>query len=347
MGVKLKDIAKESGVSISTVSRILSRDQSRKSNDETVKKVYEVAEKLGYFAQKLGPLHYRKVINKEKQYAIGCVLTSEHESYVSPFFSTLLTGIQEEIHRLGPSFSHNFFVVNIKDPGFMQFLESTHLDCAIMLGRTTYDNIKLLKQTIPCLVYAGINKIGNGIDEVLCDAHEGVVTAVDYLISLGHKEIAFIGPTQQKHTVFNEHRYGGYLESMKAHNLVIKEEFVLDTILTATDGYTSMNSLIKRGTLPTAICCGNDTVAMGVMKALDEHHIKVPKEVSVIGFDNIDNVAYLKPALTTIDVPKKELGRLAVKVLIDRLESKREYCIKVTLPFSLIERESCRRVDNG
>ena len=247
MGVKLKDIARESGVSISTVSRILSRDTSRKSNDATVEKVYKVAEELGYFAQKMGPLHHRGIMNSEKQYAIGCVLTSQYESYVSPFFSSLLTGIQEEIHRLGPSFSHNFFVVNIKDPGFMQFLETAHLDCAIMLGRTTYDNIKLLKQTIPYLVYAGINKIGNDIDEVLCDAHEGVVTAVEYLISLGHKKIAFIGPTQKKNAVFNEHRFSGYLEAMNSHSLPIREEFIIDTILTATEGYESMNSLLKKG----------------------------------------------------------------------------------------------------
>ena len=98
--------------------------------------------------------------------------------------------------------------------------------------------------------------------------------------------------------------------------------------------------------MPTAVFCGNDTVALGVMKALDEHQIRIPEDISIVGFDNIETVRYLKPALTTIDIPKQELGRLAVKVLLDRIESKREYSIKVNLPFTLIVRESCRAIGN-
>lgn len=79
------------------------------------------------------------------------------------------------------------------------------------------------------------------------------------------------------------------------------------------------------------------------MKALDERHIAVPQDISIIGFDNIETVAYVKPALTTVDVPKLELGRLAVKVLLDRLETERTYSIQVFLPFKIIERESCRK----
>jgi DNA-binding LacI/PurR family transcriptional regulator len=131
---------------------------------------------------------------------------------------------------------------------------------------------------------------------------------------------------------------------MQAHGIAVRKELVVDTILTATDGYESMKTLIRRKTIPSAVFCGNDTVAMGVMKALDEHGIAVPKDISVVGFDNIETGTYLKPALTTIDIPKKELGRLAVKLLLDRLETNRTYSVRVTLPFSLLERESCRRI---
>jgi DNA-binding LacI/PurR family transcriptional regulator len=345
MAVKLKDIAKETGVSISTVSRILSHDTSRKANDQTITKVFEAAERLGYFSQKLAPARYMEYAKGDKTFSVACILTSEHESYVSPFFSALLAGIQQEVISQGENFPHNFFVTYIKDPGFMHFIKNTRLDCAIMLGRTTLENIDMLKNLIPNLVYAGVNQIGHDIDEVICDAHLAVMSAVEYLINLGHRDIAFIGPTQVKHQVFNEHRYHGYLAAMEKHEIVIKEEYVVDTILTANDGYESMKSLIKKKTLPSAIFCGNDTVAMGVMKALDEHHITVPQKISVVGFDNIDTSSYLKPPLTTIDIPKKELGRLAVKVLLDRLETNRTYSLRVVLPFSLLERESCKRFD--
>lgn len=342
MAVKLKDIAKETGVSISTVSRILSHDTSRKANDQTIAKVFEAAERMGYFSQKLAPAQYLQYAKGDKTFSVACILTSEHESYVSPFFSALLAGIQQEVINQGPRFPHNFFVTYIKDPGFMHFIQNTQLDCAIMLGRTTLENITMLKNRIPNLVYAGVNQIGYGIDEVICDAHQAVMNAVEYLISLGHRDIGFIGPTQVKHQVFNEHRYQGYLDAMASHDLPVQKVFVVDTILTANDGYASMQTLIKNHTLPTAVFCGNDTVAMGVMKALDEHGIAVPDDISIVGFDNIETGTYLKPALTTIDIPKKELGRLAVKVLLDRLETSRSYSLRVTLPFTLMKRESCK-----
>jgi len=164
MAIKLKDIAKETGVSISTVSRILSHDTSRKANDKTIAKVFEAAERMGYFAQKLAPVQYLEYTKGDKTFSVACILTSEHESYVSPFFSSLLAGIQQEVIHQGANFPHNFFVTYIKDPGFMNFIKNTRLDCAIMLGRTTLENINMLKNQIPNLVYAGVNQIGHDID---------------------------------------------------------------------------------------------------------------------------------------------------------------------------------------
>jgi DNA-binding LacI/PurR family transcriptional regulator len=344
MAVKLKDIAKETGVSISTVSRILSKDTSRKSSDETVARVTETALRLGYLPSQDSGV---SADASRRVYSIGCILTSEHETYVSPFFSSLLAGIQNELARSGDRFSYHFFVVNIRDPGFSQFLDANELDCAIMLGRTSLENIAMLRRRIPNLVYAGVNRIGEDIDEVLCDAYRGASSAVSYLASLGHSKIGFIGPALQKDPVFNEHRYRGYLDAMAAAGLPADPDFTVDTILTSADGYESAMSLIRGGKLPTAIFCGNDTVALGVMRALNEQGLKIPADVSLVGFDDIDTAKYVKPALTTIAVPTSELGRLAVKVLIDRLETGRDYAVQVSLPFKLIVRESCRDISHG
>ncbi|GAB1483093.1 LacI family DNA-binding transcriptional regulator [Treponema sp.] len=344
MAIKLKDIAKETGVSISTVSRILSKDTSRKSNSKTVLRVMEAARKMGYPPRSnLDSLNLQ--VKDKAVYSIGCILTSDHETYVSPFFSSLLAGIQNELSKAGSSINYHFFVVNIKDPGFSTFLESRKLDCAIMLGRTSLENIALLREKIPNLVYAGVNRIGEDIDEVICDAFLGASSAVRHLISLGHRKIGFIGPTQQKHQVFNEHRYRGYLDVLRSEGIEIDPNFVVDTILTAADGYESMLSLINTGKLPTALFCGNDTVALGVMRALRENDISIPQDISIVGFDNIDTIAYVKPGLTTIAIPTKELGRLAVKVLLDKLETKRDYTVHVNIPFKLLERESCRMLE--
>jgi DNA-binding LacI/PurR family transcriptional regulator len=344
MAVKLKEIAEASGVSISTVSRILNKDSSRRSSGETTKRVLAVARGLGYGSELPAKLQLLEEEQDKPSYSIGCVLTSDHESFVSPFFSTLLAGIQNELTRMGGNFKYKFFVMNFQDSGFAQFIQSTNLDCGIMLGRTSLDNINLLREWIPNLVYAGINSIGADFDEVICDGYAGALLAARHLIGLGHRRIGYIGSTQKKYQVFNEHRYQGYLDALASAGLKLDEDLVLDTPLTSADGYESMLTLIRKEKVPSAVFCGNDTVALGVMRALSENGFSIPGDVSIIGFDDIDMASYVKPALTTIAVPTMELGRIAVKVMIDKLRTGRAYAVKVNLPFKLIERESCRAV---
>ncbi len=340
MAVRLKDIAEASGVSISTVSRILARDSSRKSSDRTSLKVFEMARELGYVADARSGTRAATGDARAGALSIGCILTSDHESFVSPFFSTLLAGIQNELARERRGGQNRVFVMNFMDPGFQRFIRTTRLDCAIMLGRTSLENITLLRDRIPTLVYAGVNAVGSDFDEVICDGYSGAALAVRHLVALGHRRIGYIGSTLQKYHVFNEHRYQGFLDELKASGIGVNDDYVADTYLTSADGHESMSALIRRNTLPTAVFCGNDTVAIGVMRALSENGIAVPGDISVVGFDDIDMASYMKPALTTIAVPTKELGRLAVKVMFDRLETGRTYAIRVNLPFRLVERES-------
>ncbi len=345
MAAKLKDIAQASGVSISTVSRVLNGISTRRSNDATSQRVIRAAREMGYWAEIPAKLKALAEGSGHAAYSIGCILTSDHETFVSPFFSSLLAGIQNTLALIGDHLEYKLFVMNIVDRGFSVFMESTHLDCGIMLGRTSLENITLLKNKIPNLVYAGVNSIGSDFDEVLCDGYSGAVRAVQYLIGLGHRKIGYIGSTQQRYQVFNEHRYQGYLDAMAQAGIKVDEDYVIDTFLTSPDGYASMLEFINRKTVPTAIFCGNDTVALGVMKALSERGFSVPDDISIIGFDNIEMAAYTHPSLTTIAVPTKELGRFAVKIMLDKLETGRDYAIKVNLPFTLIERESCKALN--
>lgn len=337
MEVKLKDIANKTGVSISTVSRILSGDSTRKSREDTVKKVIDCATELGYFKQKtfIMPQFLQKSLN------LVCIFTSDHEDFVSPFFSKILVGIQEELKIQGQKFKINFSTLNINDKSSYEFIKDNSFDCAILLGRTSESTINFIKDNIPYLIYSGLNRIGKDFDEILCDAYEGVIFAVNYLKELGHEEIGYIGPVSSDLKILNEHRFEGYLQGLKLNNLVYKKNLVKDSFLSAADGYESIKELHLSNNLGTAIICGNDTVAMGVLRYLAECNIKVPQQVSVIGFDDIESGAYMKPALTTIGVPKKDLGRYAVKILIDQIESNRTYPIQVKIPFKLIERESC------
>lgn len=335
--IKLKDIAAKCGISISTVSRILSGDTSRKANEETARKIVETARQMGYFDEKS-----RRVFQGGTGFSLGCIFISDHETVVSPFFSEVVRGIQSEVSHLSRMIAIEFHTVNIAEPGFEESIEKLALDCAVILGRAPLSIIDFLKTHIPCLLYAGLNSIG-GMDEVLCDARSGMAEAVAYLHSLGHDRIAYVGPADRQSNVYNEHRFDGYLKGMRRAGLSADTQYE-DVYLSASDGYEGAERLFSQETKPTAVVCANDMTAIGVMKYLRDAGLRVPDDVSVIGFDNIESSAYMQPALTTFDVPKLELGRLAVKTLVDRKLSPRTCDITVNLPFTLIVRQSCKEV---
>ncbi|MCH3916194.1 MAG: LacI family transcriptional regulator [Spirochaetia bacterium] len=338
--VKLKDIAKEAKLSISTVSRILSGDTSRKANVQTVERVMQIAKDLGYFdaqVKKISANTAKTPIN------VGCVFTSDHESFVSPFFSQILLGIQEELQKAETQFDCRFYTFNLTESGFAGALEDIHLDGAIILGRTSLDTVSKLKRTIPDIVYCGINSMNQGIDEVTCSAYQGVRDEITYLYGLGHHEIGYIGPTDKQQQVFNEHRYRGYIDGLSACGLVFDGRFVEDCYLSAADGYNGLKHMYGSTGLPSALICANDAVAMGVLRAAGELGISVPDRLSLVGFDNVEAAAFTRPSLTTVDVPKLELGHVAVKILLDRIHGGHVSQLNVQIPFSLVERESCLR----
>lgn len=340
MSVKLKDIANEAGVSISTVSRILSGDTSRKSNKQTVDKVNKIALEMGYFEVKANKISSMMKTSVN----IGCVFTSDHESFVSPFFSQILSGIQEELFNNIYNIDCHFFTFNLNELSVDNALSDINLDGAVILGRTNLDTIKQLKSKIKNLVYCGINPMDQGIDEVCCSAYEGVIKEINYLKELGHTRIGYVGPTDKQESVFNEHRYKGYVDGLNLSGFKINQDFVQDCYLSAADGYKSIKTMYSKSSVPTALICANDIIAMGVLKALNELKISVPNDVSVVGFDNVEESSFTNPSLTTIDVPKIELGRVSIKILLDRINKGHKKQLKVAIPFSLIERESCRGV---
>ncbi|HQA60967.1 MAG TPA: substrate-binding domain-containing protein, partial [Tepidanaerobacteraceae bacterium] len=155
--------------------------------------------------------------------------------------------------------------------------------------------------------------------------------------------IGYIGeiPELGDYKVINEHRFRAFKNTLAKHNISLDENYIKNITLSSKEGYNAMTEIIKGGNLPSAIFCGNDITAIGVMKAIHKSGLKIPKDISVIGLDNIEVSEYFRPSLTTVHVPKEELGRFAVKLLIDRINGGHEINTLIKLPFKLIERESC------
>ncbi len=341
MDVTMKDIALHCGVSISTVSRILNQDGKRKVKGETANLVLRAANEMGFFDKKLFATSQRKL----DTYNIGCVFTSGYESFVSPFFSTLMDGIQKEITAFSNICKINFYTFNITEFDFRTALLNSKLDGAVVLGRTSLETISFLKESVPNLVYAGLNRMG-GMDEVVCDAYAGERAAVKYLVELGHSKIAFIGPVDQGKSEYNEYRYHGYADELAAQGLTAHKHWICNAVLTSAGGHAAATKLLQEQPYPTAIVVGNDTTALGVLRAVTKQGLRVPHDISIVGFDDIESSAFVSPSITTIHVPKSELGRHAVQILLDRLGHPRSYNLEMSIPFRLEKRESTCEVSH-
>ena len=333
----LKDIAAKANVSISTVSKVLNSQDSASIGDETKKRILNIAVKEGYFpnrnAKSLSSLKNNKVIS--------CILSYESESENNTFFNKILEGVHNEIEHQGYTLGYTLSSSESLTEILQANIESNDINSAIILGKFRPEFLDFIKNNVPNLVYAGLNSPGIGCDEVVCDAYKAVKCAVEHLIKLGKKDIGYIGIIKDKRIV-NECRFEAFSNTLKDSGIKIQKDIVRKVELTTEQGYAAMMDILKSGKKPDAVFCGNDVTAIGVVRAVEKMDIKIPDEISVISIDDIDMAKYIKPSLTTIHVPKEELGRFAVKLLADRMETGRTMPVKTELPFELVIRESCR-----
>ena len=335
MKVRLSEIAKQANVSVSTVSRILSGDTSRRASAETVERVFEAARTLGWVDNRA-----ESIRRTQKLLKIGIIFISDYESLASEFFQSILIGAERELGKRAKEVNLSYYAVTTADADYEERL--LDFDAAIILGRGSWETIDKIITSVPVVVYAGVNSIGD-MDEVLCDVREGMKDAVRYLYSKGHRRIAYIGPAESQGNIFNEHRYQGYLEGLDDVGIGRGNAIYEDVYLSPADGYAGTGRLLDRVT-PTAIVAANDNTAIGVLRKLKEKGIKVPEDVSLIGFDNSEASGFLEPALTTFDVPKSEIGRFAAKMLVDACMNKRDFPVRLSIPYTIVERESAEGI---
>ena len=210
----------------------------------------------------------------------------------------------------------------------------THADGIILLGKCPAELISTLQNHYHNIVGIDRNPTNFDYDEVICSGTTAAVTAMNYLISLGHKKIAYIGDCSY------EARYIGYYQSLISHNLPLDYSNIYPTSQTREEGMKTMELILQREELPSAIFCANDSTALGVFDCLQRHRKKgyIP---SVISIDNILESEQTKPMLTTIDIPKKEMAHHAVNLLLDRIHNQHSNAARIELPCRLIVRESC------
>ena len=332
----LKEIAKEAGVSISTVSRVINKNSPGAASREVQDKIWEIVRRTGYtpnstarslkLGEEKGILHSR---------SIACLFARTDNAATDLFFSSLARSIEQEAFRHNYVVKYSFSSFDFSHPNTFRLLTDNQVDGVVILGRCDKPMLKMMKQYFHYVVYTGLNPLDAKYDQIVCDGCLAAETAVKHLINLGHKKIAYIGEVK------SENRYTGYCNALASHKISLNKSYRADIILSAEGGYQGVKKLLEAGCDATAFFCCNDTTAIGAMRALQESGRTIPKDASVISIDDIETAQYLTPMLTTVHIPVEEMGQMTAKILIDRIEGGHHLPLRMNLPFYIAARDSC------
>lgn len=334
----LKDIAAELGISISTVSRVLNTENTSAASKELKRKIWEVAKKQGYTPnQAARQLQGNDVPDAPEPKSLYCVFAvAPQESKDDPFYTKILESVEREAFKHNYILQYTFSAVALDSPGFITpILSATPSDCLVIVGRFKPELLKRLQVYFKKTIYVGLNFLEANCDQIVCDSYKMAKTVIHYLHSLNHEKIGFIGS--------NEGRMRGYRETAAALNLPVDDRYVIDdTVLSMEGGYQGMLRLLAHAPDVTAVFCANDMVSIGALKACREQGIQVPEQISLIGINDVENVQYTDPMLSSVHVPLEEMGKMAVNMLLDRIGGGHTSHIKVDFPYTIVKRGSCR-----
>lgn len=337
----LKDIAERANVSVSTVSRVINSPDNSFATEEVRERIWKIVHESGYVLNQAARNLKKNAKNKAKvsSKTISCIFGRTKTPADNPFFAQVARAIEYQSLQMGYVIASSYSAFDIRDKTTLQRILALETDGAIIMGRFENEVRTFLTKHYKNIVYTGLNTISAQWDQVICDGYEAAKTAMQYLIDLGHTRIAYIGETA------HEIRYHAYTDALKQNNISFNQTLVSNVPLDANGGYAGAEKLITAVHLmPTAIFCGNDMTAIAAIRKLKEQGIRVPTDISVIGIDNIDISQYVSPLLTTVNIPKEELGKAAVRLLIDRINNTYQLPMKVLLPHQLIVRESVTKV---
>lgn len=337
---KLKDIADYVGVSISTVSRVINHDESRTVNEETRKKIWDAAHAIGYKTKQAEKSAKSKKEANKASFRLGCVVAVPQNKYNHPYFSVILEGIERGLQAEGYRLE---FLHSMGDGGDVNEIKRLVKDHAI--------NGMIVVEGIDADIYAWIKKhvrVVVGIDiadpEVPVVAYDRVSAAkaaVRHLIARGHRHIGFIGGVGLGGNIEREKRYKGYKEAMEEEKLAIDPDWVINVNWDVSQSYEIVKqALLQNKQRPTAFFSASDMMAIPAMRAVTELQLAIPGDIAFFSVDDIEFSAYTSPPLSTIFVPKLDMGRVAANLLIDYLNQKYNIPVKVYVPYELKLRQS-------
>jgi len=327
--MNIREVAKLAGVSSATVSRVFSG--AARVEPKTHRRVMQAAKKLGYV-----PNAYARTLSSGKSNTYGLILSD----LTNPFFPDLVKSFQQKAREFGYEtlLADTDYDLERMEDGIRRMVEYKVDGVAIMTSEMSPSLIQLLRRRKIPMVFLDTGKPGPLVSNISLNYEQGVDLAIQHLTSLGHRRIALIqGPSALRSAVT---RREAFLHAMRRHGIRPLTQHIQTSDHSVDGGRTAMLELMKTSKWPTAVMCSNDLSAIGALQAAHSLGIRVPEELSIIGFDDIQMSSLVQPALTTVHVSRKEVASRAFTALYGMTQGGQVRGVQQVVPCELVVRDS-------
>jgi LacI family transcriptional regulator len=327
--MNIAEIARRANVSTATVSRTL--NQSGPVKAATARKVWRAVSALNYY-----PNSHARALVSGRSRLIGLIVSD----ITNPFFPELIRSFE----KLAADHQYDLLVTSTDyetarmTTCLRRMLERKVDGVAMMTSEMDMGLIRELSRRGVPIVFMDVGQIGPKMSHVSIDYANGIHQAVDHLVGLGHSRIAFISGPLELHSART--RRQAFIDGMRAHGLKAEAQLLREGTHTADGGEKAMTALLKLKKLPTAVVASNDWTAIGALHAIDHARLKVPHDISLVGFDDIPLVSYTTPPLTTVRMSAAAIGATAFNALFGLIREERPEGAVYQVPTRLVTRES-------
>jgi LacI family transcriptional regulator len=328
--VTIVEVAAQAGVSFGTVSRVINNDVHVKK--ETRERVLATMQRLGFVANRQA-----RSLAGGRSNSIGVLVPDLGTGYIGE----IARGIDAELSLTGlDMILYTTHRTASKEANYVANLATGMVDgLLLVLPRSPADFIgNLTQRKFPFVL---IDQQGTGRDcpAVGATNWQGGYNATEYLISLGHRRIGFITGSMDLGCAVD--RLAGYRSALRTNHIPEVHELVYEGDFNQPEGYTGALALLDLPEPPTAIFASNDVMAYGVLDAVRNRGLRIPDDISVVGFDDIPQSSLVRPSLTTVNQPLEKMGRVAAQMLLDMLKNPEKEADRIELPTQLVVRDSC------
>lgn len=333
MKVTIADIAKKANVSKMTVSRVLSG--KGQVAPETAERIRRIAEKMEYHPNLIA----RSLASKQTK-ILGVIIPKIEHMFLDNYIAQILSGVTDI--ALQNDYKIILCPVDVtqkSETAYLNISRTKMLDGMILVKTKINDpNLKKLVEIDFPFVLVNYKSSSDKIHYI--DSHniKGAHMAVEYLYNSGHRKIAFVAGSMDETNARD--RMKGFKTAMQSYNLHCPDEWIIYGDFSKEKAYSESEKLFTGVTIPSAIFCSDDYMAIGVMEQINKKNLRIPEDVAVMGFDDIELAAYVKPSLTTIRQPIYELGKSSAQMLLNIVDGKENIQNHKILDVELIRRES-------